>query len=75
MAGMHCDSCGGLFEYNEQLIAVHRDNGELLAGYATEKEGGSVGETFRPCGKYHLPCYDRIREQQPDEWPPVRESG
>ena len=66
---MHCDSCGELFEYNEQLIALHREDGELVAAYSIEQEGGSIGETFQPCGKYHVRCYEGMREQHQDEWP------
>jgi hypothetical protein len=69
MSGMHCDSCGGLFEYNEQLIALHRQDGELIAVYTIEQEGGSIDETFQPCGKYHVRCYERRREEQPSDWP------
>jgi hypothetical protein len=72
MTGMHCDSCGELFEYNEQLIALHREDGELVAAYATEQEGGAIGETFQPCGKYHVRCYEGMREQQPSEWPALQ---
>ena len=66
---MHCDSCGELFEYNEQLIALHREeDGELIAAYTLEQEGGAIGETFQPCGKYHVRCYKAMRDKQPDEW-------
>jgi hypothetical protein len=48
---MHCDSCGELFEDNERLIALHREDGELVAASTIEQEGGAIGETFQPCGK------------------------
>jgi hypothetical protein len=69
MAGMHCDSCGGMFEYNEQVVATREDGGELVAGYTIEKEAGNVGETIQPVGKYHVQCYEKMRERQSDDWP------
>jgi hypothetical protein len=69
MAGMHCDSCEGLFEYNEQLIALREEDGELVPVYTIEQEGGSIGETFQPIRKYHVRCYETMREQQPEDWP------
>jgi hypothetical protein len=44
MAGMHCASCSELFEYNEQLIALRREDGELVAAYTIEQEGGAIGD-------------------------------
>lgn len=48
---MHCDSCGGLFEYNEQVVALTERNGERLAGFTIEKEGDAIAETFQPVGR------------------------
>jgi hypothetical protein len=72
MTGMHCDSCGELFEYNDRLIALRREDGELIAAYTIEQEGGSIGETFQHRGKYHVRCYEGMREQRPDEWPALQ---
>jgi len=69
MSGMHCDYCARLFVYDEEVIALHRDEGELIADRTLEKEGGSVGETFQPWRKYHAACYEHMREKHPGEWP------
>jgi hypothetical protein len=66
---MHCDSCGRLLEYNERIVALRDTEDGLAAGYAIEREGGSIEEAFRPVGKYHADCYAGMREQEPERWP------
>lgn len=69
MPGIHCDQCGGFFEYREQIVAL-RDSGQgLTAGYTIEGEGGAIAETFEPVGKYHVHCYASMREKEPEKWP------
>jgi hypothetical protein len=54
---MHCEFCGELFQYREQIVALREEAGQVIAGYTIEGEGGAVAETFEAVGKYHVSCY------------------
>lgn len=66
---MHCDQCGELLQYRTQIVALRETRPGLAAGYTIEGEGGAIGETFEPVGKYHVHCYVALREQEPEKWP------
>jgi len=71
---MHCDYCGELFEYNEDVVALRESGTGVQSEMATEKEAGMVEGLeglFEPVGVFHFTCYERRREAQPDESPPV----
>ena len=56
-------------EYREQIVALREANGGVVPGLETELEAGTVEGAFQPVGKYHVRCYEAMREQKPDEWP------
>jgi hypothetical protein len=70
MPGMKCDYCGNLLRYQEQIVATWLERGKLVAGYTIE-QSGEVGETNPTEAKYHVDCYGKLREQKPDEIPPL----
>ena len=69
MPGMYCDSCGELFQYSEQIVVLRDTGNGVEARYTMEREGGTIGETYEPRAKYHIRCYETMREQQPDSFP------
>jgi hypothetical protein len=72
MTGMHCDSCGELFEYSERLIALHRDDGELVAAYAIEPGGRGDRRDVLALRQVPRPLLRGMREQSSDEWPALQ---
>ena len=69
MPGMHCDQCGGLFEYREQIVALRETGTAVVAEHETELEAGTVEGAFQPACKFHLRCYETMRGLEPGNWP------
>ena len=69
MPSLRCGHCEKLFEYWEQIVALREANGGVVAELETELEAGTVEGAFQPVGKFHVRCYEAMRQQRPGEWP------
>ena len=69
MPSLRCGHCQKLFQYQEQIIALKKTEAGDVALREVELEAGTVEGAFEPVGKYHLDCYEAMREAGPEKWP------
>jgi hypothetical protein len=67
--GIHCDECKGLLQYREQIVALRDTEAGVVAEPETELEAGTVEGAFEPVRKFHVHCYEEMREQEREKWP------
>jgi hypothetical protein len=72
---MKCGRCDKLLHYREEIVALQDTGTGVIAVPEIELEAGTVEGGFEAVGKYHVRCYAAMREQKPDEWPELPESG
>lgn len=69
MLSLRCGHCKKLLEYREKIIALRETEAGTVALKETELEAGTVEAAFEPIGKFHVSCYEKMRDERPDEWP------
>jgi hypothetical protein len=69
MPSLRCGHCEQLFEYREKIVALRDTEGGVVAEPEMELEAGTVEGALQPFGKFHLSCYEAMREGEPEKWP------
>ena len=69
MPSLRCGHCEKLLEYREQIVALRDTEAGVVAERETELEAGTVEGAFEPVGKFHVRCYEAMRESEPERWP------
>lgn len=69
MPSLSCGRCGKLLQYREQIVALRETDSGVVAENETELEAGTVEGAFEPAGKFHVACYEAMRDEAPDDWP------
>jgi hypothetical protein len=69
MPSLRRGHCEKLFEYREQIVALRETETGVVAVSETELEAGTVEGAFQTVGKFHVRCYETMRDLEPGNWP------